>query len=50
MTLKNKKLVITGGATGIGNATALYCADKGAMVFIADNNEIDGNKCVSKII
>ena len=50
MRLKNKKLVITGGATGIGHATALYCADKGAMVFIADNNEIDGNKCVSKII
>ena len=50
MTLKNKKLVITGGATGIGHATALYCADKGAMVFIADNNEIEGNKCVSKII
>ena len=49
MTLKNKKLVITGGATGIGHATALYCVDKGAVVFIADNNEVDGNECVSKI-
>ncbi len=42
MRLKNKIAVITGGATGIGAATAVMYAQEGAKVVIADLNEEDG--------
>jgi NAD(P)-dependent dehydrogenase (short-subunit alcohol dehydrogenase family) len=32
--LKNKKIIISAGASGIGWATAKVCRDKGATVFI----------------
>ena len=35
-TLKNKKIIISAGASGIGWATAKVCLSKGASVFICD--------------
>ncbi|XKH57823.1 SDR family oxidoreductase [Citricoccus nitrophenolicus] len=37
-TLTDKVLLITGGASGIGRATVLRCAEKGAKVIVADLN------------
>lgn len=37
--LDNKKVLITGGASGIGKATALLCAQMGAEVILVDLNE-----------
>ena len=37
--LKNKKIIISAGASGIGWATAKVCLDKGATVFICDIDE-----------
>jgi len=34
--LKNKKIIISAGASGIGWATAKVCLEKGAIVFICD--------------
>lgn len=42
MRLKNKIAVITGGATGIGAATAVMYTQEGAKAVIADLNEEDG--------
>lgn len=36
LTLSNKIILLTGGATGIGRATAKLCAERGATVVIAD--------------
>jgi len=43
--LKNKKIVISAGASGIGWATAKTCISRGAQVFICDINE----KLINKI-
>ena len=37
--LKNKKVIISAGASGIGWATAKVCLDKGATVYICDIDE-----------
>ncbi len=42
MNLQNKTILIVGGATGIGQATALLCAERGASVIVADLNAADG--------
>ena len=34
--LKNKKIIISAGASGIGWATAKVCLAKGAIVFLCD--------------
>lgn len=39
MTLKDRIIVVTGGATGIGRGTAVCCAKAGAQVVIADLND-----------
>ncbi len=49
MNLKGSRIVLTGGATGIGRATAIHCATLGAGVVVADINEVDGGSCVSQI-
>ncbi|MCM1157872.1 MAG: SDR family oxidoreductase [Bacteroidales bacterium] len=37
--LKGKKILITGGSSGIGRATAIACAKEGAQVIIIGRNE-----------
>jgi len=49
MDFKNKITLITGAASGIGQATALAFAKKGATVVVSDVNEKGGKETVSKI-
>ena len=37
--LESKRILITGGASGIGKATSLLCAQMGADVVLVDLNE-----------
>ena len=43
--LKNRKIIISAGASGIGLATAKVCLSRGAYVYLSD---ID-NKSLSKL-
>ncbi len=47
--LQNKAILITGGSTGIGRATALRCADEGAALTIADVNTEAGQAVTDEI-
>ncbi len=47
--LHDKVTLITGGASGIGRATALTCAREGAKLVIADMNEDGGQQTVHTI-
>ncbi|HPL54010.1 MAG TPA: SDR family NAD(P)-dependent oxidoreductase, partial [Bacillota bacterium] len=47
--MKDKVAVVTGGASGIGYATAELLAEYGADVAIVDLNEAAGNKAAGKI-
>ena len=49
MELKNKVVVITGGASGLGRATADYFVQRGARVAIFDLNEEAGNAAVAEL-
>jgi NAD(P)-dependent dehydrogenase (short-subunit alcohol dehydrogenase family) len=46
---KNKKVVITGGGSGIGKATAILFAQQGAEVHIVDINEEEAKKTCAAI-
>jgi NAD(P)-dependent dehydrogenase (short-subunit alcohol dehydrogenase family) len=47
--LEGKVTLVTGGASGIGRATALACAREGAMLIIADMHEEGGHHTVHLI-
>jgi NAD(P)-dependent dehydrogenase (short-subunit alcohol dehydrogenase family) len=47
--LLNRSIIVTGGSTGIGRATALRCAEEGALVTIADVNDDAGNEVIEMI-
>ena len=42
--LKNKKIIISAGASGIGFAIAKVCLSKGAIVYLCDINEKQINR------
>jgi NAD(P)-dependent dehydrogenase (short-subunit alcohol dehydrogenase family) len=47
--MKKKTVIVTGGSTGIGKATAKAFAKKGYNVVITGRNEITGNQLVKEI-
>jgi len=47
MKLKNKTVVMTGGASGIGRATVLKLAAEGARVLLCDINEEGANETIA---
>jgi 5'-hydroxyaverantin dehydrogenase len=47
--LKGQSVVVTGGATGIGQGSAIAFAEAGALVTIADLNEKDAKKTVDEL-
>ncbi|MFP3262069.1 MAG: SDR family NAD(P)-dependent oxidoreductase [Nitrososphaeria archaeon] len=42
--LDGRVVVVTGGAMGIGKATAIAAAKEGAIVAVCDVNEVEGKK------
>lgn len=49
MRMKDKVVLVTGGAAGIGKATALRFAEEGAQVVICDVNESTGTELASQL-
>ena len=47
--MNTQVVLITGGLTGIGRATALAFADEGAQVVVSGRREEEGQKLVSEI-
>lgn len=48
--LQDKSIIVTGGSTGIGRATALRCGAEGAAVTIADVNDSAGASVAAEIV
>ena len=49
MSLEGSSSIITGGASGIGEASARQLADAGSRVVVADLNEERGNAVASEL-
>lgn len=49
MSLKDKVVIITGGASGMGRAAAIKFSTEGAKVIVADFNEVNGKDVISEI-
>ncbi len=49
LSFENKVIVVTGGAQGIGEATAQLCAERGAAVVVADFQKDKGEAAAAKI-
>ena len=49
MEMQNRAVIVTGGASGIGRATALLLAREGARVFIGDIDEAGGKATAEKV-
>lgn len=47
--VKDKSIIITGAASGIGKAASLLCAQHGAKIAVADINAEEGKKVVKEI-
>lgn len=47
--VKDKSIIITGGALGIGKAASLLCGQHGAKVAVTDINDSEGQKVVKQI-
>jgi len=47
--LDGRVVVVTGGAMGIGKATAIAAAKEGAIVAVCDVNQVEGKKTVDEI-
>jgi NAD(P)-dependent dehydrogenase (short-subunit alcohol dehydrogenase family) len=50
MRLKNKVAIVTGGTSGIGQATAVLFAQEGATVVVVGRNEARGQNVVDQIV
>jgi len=48
--MKDKTVVITGGTSGLGRATALQLAQKGAFVIIIARSSANANEVINEII
>ena len=49
MNLDNKVALVTGGASGLGQATVEKFVEKGAKTVILDINEDNGNKIIENL-
>lgn len=49
MQLEGKITLVTGGATGIGRATALLFAEEGSAVVVADTNDVEATRTVAEL-
>ena len=49
MRMKDKVALVTGGASGLGAATAVRLAEEGAKVCVCDLDEVGGQKTVAQI-
>ena len=47
--LDNRRALVTGAGSGIGEATAFALASRGAMVYVADRDEPNGRRVADAI-
>ena len=47
--LENRSIIVTGGASGLGEATSKLLAERGVKVVVADLSDETGNKLASEI-